>query len=56
MATIQDYKEILEGHKKLVRELDVLLNGKGAAKQASLIDIIAQVRREGIRSKNHMRV
>lgn len=32
---------------RLVRELDVLLNGEdGAAKQASLCDIVSQVRRE----------
>lgn len=30
--------------RRLVRELDVLLNGDGAAKQASLCDIVAQVR------------
>lgn len=42
-------KEAVETHCALVRELDVLLNGEeGAAKQASLCDIVAQVRREGI--------
>lgn len=36
---------------RLVRELDVLLNGEeGAAKQASLCDIVGQVRAEGIKS------
>jgi len=35
---------------RLVRDLDVLLNGEGAAQQASLCDIVAQVRMEGIRS------
>jgi hypothetical protein len=40
-----------DDQKRLVRELDVLLNGEeGAAKQASLCDVVAQVRREGIRS------
>lgn len=34
-------------HKRLVRELDVLLNGEaGAAAQASLCDIVSQVRAE----------
>lgn len=32
-------------HKRLVRELDVLLNGDKAAAQASLCDIVAQVRK-----------
>lgn len=44
--TIEDYEEVLADHRRLVRELDVLLNGEeGAAKQASLCDIVAQVRR-----------
>ena len=43
--TIADYEEVLADHRRLVRELDVLLNGEaGAAKQASLCDIVAQVR------------
>jgi hypothetical protein len=42
-----DYEEVLADHRRLARELDVLLNGEeGAAKQASLADIVAQVRRE----------
>lgn len=45
-----DYEEVLADHKRLVRELDVLLNGGGAARQASLCDIVSQVRRERIRS------
>lgn len=45
-AAIKDYEEVLADHRRLVRELDVLLNGEeGAAKQASLCDIVAQVRR-----------
>jgi hypothetical protein len=36
-------------HRNLVRELDVLLNGEaGAARQASLCDIVAQVRLCGL--------
>ena len=51
MTTISDYKKILADHDRLVRELDVLLNGEtDAASQASLCDIVAQVRHEGIRS------
>lgn len=38
-----EYEEVLADHRRLVRELDVLLNGDGAAKQASLCDIVAQV-------------
>jgi hypothetical protein len=45
--TPEAWEEILADHRRLVRELDVLLNGEeGAAKQASLCDIVAQVRRE----------
>lgn len=37
---------------RLVRELDVLINGReGAAEQAKLCDIIAQVEREGLRAQ-----
>jgi hypothetical protein len=46
-----DYERTLADHGRLVRELDVLLNGEeGAAKQASLCDIVAQVRREGFKA------
>ncbi|WP_263147771.1 hypothetical protein [Pseudomonas sp. RIT-PI-AD] len=42
--TIADYEEVLAGHRRLVRELDVALNGEaGAAPQASLCDIVGQV-------------
>jgi hypothetical protein len=42
--TAFDYEEVLADHRRLVRELDVALNGEeGAAKQASLCDIVAQV-------------
>lgn len=50
--TNADYEEVLTDHRRLVRELDVLLNGEeGAAKQASLCDIVAQVSHEGIQIK-----
>lgn len=46
-----DYEAVLADHKRLVRELDVLLNGEdGAAQQAFLVDLVAQVRRQGIRA------
>ncbi len=42
--TIDDYKEAFEDHKRLVREIDVILNGEeGAAKQASLCDLVGQI-------------
>ncbi len=42
---VDEWNEVYRNHQALVRELDVLLNGNaGAAKQASLCDIVAQVR------------
>lgn len=43
---IKIYKDVLEDHKRLVRELDYALNGEGCAKQAMLVDILAQVTSE----------
>jgi len=41
---VADYEEVLADHRRLVREIDVALNGEdGAAKQASLCDILMQV-------------
>ena len=38
------HEEVHEDHKRLVRELDVALNGEeGAAPQASLCDIVCQL-------------
>lgn len=46
------YMEAAEDHRRLVRKLDVALNGEdGAAKQASLCDIVRQVQAEGIKSR-----
>lgn len=42
--TIEDYKECFEDHKRLVREIDVIINGDGAAKQASLCDIVSDIK------------
>lgn len=40
-----DYKEVLEDKRRLARELDVIINGEdGAAKQASLCDLLSQVK------------
>jgi len=44
-VTPKDYEEVLTDHKRLVRELDVIINGEeGAAKQASLCDIVSQMK------------
>lgn len=49
----REYDEILVNYRRLTRELDVLLNGEaGAAPAASLADIIAQVKRQGIQIKS----
>ncbi|HFD6768366.1 TPA: hypothetical protein ACF3MW_004088, partial [Pseudomonas aeruginosa] len=46
-ATADDYEEVLADHRRLVRELDVLLNGEAcAAKQAMLCDLVSQVEAE----------
>lgn len=45
LTATTDFDAVLADHNRLVRELDVLLNGEaGAADQASLCDIVAQVR------------
>ena len=41
---VSDYEEVLADHRRLVREMDVMINGDGAAKQASLCDLFSQVR------------
>ncbi len=46
----KDVAEVLEHHDNLVRDLDTMLNGDGAAPQARLCDIVSQVRKEGIKS------
>lgn len=44
-TTPKDYEEVIADHKRLVRELDVMINGEeGAAKQASLCDIVSQMK------------
>lgn len=39
-----DYEEVLADHDRLVREIDALLNGGVAAKQASLCDLVPQIK------------
>lgn len=51
---IADYEEVLTDNRRLTRELDVLLNGANAARQASLCDIVAQVSSERIRSVHYV--
>lgn len=41
--TVADYEEVLCEQRALVVRLDVALNGIGAAKQASLCDVVGQV-------------
>ncbi len=41
----EDYKNSVRG---LVRELDVILNGDGAAQQAALVDLVAQAANGGL--------
>jgi hypothetical protein len=41
---IADYEAAIADHNRLVRELDVLLNGDGAAPQASLCDLVSQIK------------
>lgn len=44
IGLIEDYEEVLLDHRKQIKELDVLINGKeGAAEQANLCDIISQL-------------
>ena len=42
--TVSDYEKVLSDHRRLVHELDVIINGDNAAKQASLVDMVCQIR------------
>lgn len=43
--TAEDYEDVLADHRRLVRELDVIVNGvDGAAQQASLCDLVGQIK------------
>lgn len=54
--TIDDYKKVLEDHRRLVRELDVIINGENAAPQASLCDIVAQLKSSASKQANPVSV
>lgn len=41
---ISDYEEVLADHRRLVRELDIIINGDNAATQAALGDVVRQIR------------
>jgi hypothetical protein len=41
--SVEDYEWSLDSYRDLTRQLDVLLNGAGAAEHPSLCDIVAQV-------------
>lgn len=43
--TVADYEACLADHRRLVREIDVMMNGLGAAKQASLCDLFGDIQR-----------
>ena len=50
-ARVKELEGVLSDTQRLTKQLDDLLNGVGAAEQASLCDIVSQVKREHIRSK-----
>lgn len=42
---IETYEEVHEDHQRIVREIDVIINGEeGAAKQSSLCDLVEDIR------------
>lgn len=43
----KDYQDVIDDYRRLTKDLDIALNGDCAAKQASLCDIVAQVRSLG---------
>lgn len=45
LALVDAQEEVLADKRRLTRELDVLLNGTGAAQAPSLCDIVSQVQR-----------
>lgn len=40
------YQVINNSHNVLVREIDIILNGKNAAQQASLCDLVGQIKQQ----------
>lgn len=51
----EGYEQVEIDNRRLVRELDVLINGENAAQQASLCDIVAQVKSEGLKAAPAMK-
>ncbi len=45
LKTVTAYERVMEDHNRLARDLDVLINGKNPATQASLCDLVAQLRK-----------
>jgi len=43
-AERDELQEVLEDKRRLAREIDVIINGDGAAAQASLCDLVGQIR------------
>ena len=41
---ILDLEDVIEDKRRLTKEIDIALNGDGAAEQASLCDILAQLK------------
>lgn len=42
--TVQDYKDVIDDHKRLVKELDIIINGRNAAESPSLCDLVSQLK------------
>lgn len=42
--TVLDYEEVLEDKRRLTREIDQIINGNEAAKQASLCDLVGDIK------------
>ena len=47
-TALRDYEDVIACKRRLTRELDVILNGEGAARQASLCDIVGQAANGGL--------
>lgn len=50
---LNDALEVIEDHKRLVREIDIALNGSNAAQQASLCDILGQIEKRAKEKAYH---
>lgn len=45
--SIADYELAFADHRRLVREIDIIMNGAGAALQASLCDLVGDIKHLG---------